>query len=327
MVDPGTNLVTFVKYQLTFDSTKVKLANDPVTLNSAVFSSVEGPVLTDNSIAQSVSIGSDPTKAIQKPTKIGTINFKAVGSTNNTPTTIMFSTLTQALSSGANDQAGQNVLSNTTPAAITIVGSGSAVPTFQPTIAGTAATFSLLLHGIGAAGDNPNPTGNSLSNKTPVHPQRDLQVQVLNTENEIVASVSAPVTFDSNGKFVGQMSLGSIPPGNYIFKVKTDRYLRKIVPGIQQIKANENNVMPDTQMVAGDTNGDNFLNVLDYNGLLDCGYGELNPLPNADANSKFNSQACKVHTPAVNIDINDTGIIDSSDYNLFLRELSVQNGD
>ncbi len=332
-VDPGSNLITFVKYQITYDPTKVQLnAANPITLNSNIFSSVEGPVTTAEAIAQSVSIGSDPTKAVQTKTKVATVNFTAVGPTNGTATTVSFGAMSQALSSGANDQASQNVLSSTTPATIVINGEGTATPSAtlvpQPTITGTSVTFTLFMHGVGAAGDNPNPTGNSLSNKNPVHPQRNLKVEVFNTDNQIVASASAPVTYDSEtGTFVGKMGLGDIASGNYNIKVQTDRYLRRLVPGIQQIQKDQENPLPETQLVAGDSNGDNFLNVIDYNAMLDCGYGELNPLPIADANSKFNTQECKAHTPVENVDIDDNGVVNSFDYNLFLRELSVQNGD
>src|SRR5579872_3477103 len=64
-VNPGTNDVTFVKYQVSFDPTKVQLVtSDPVDLNNTVFTNVEGPVATSSTLAQSVSIGSDPTKVI-----------------------------------------------------------------------------------------------------------------------------------------------------------------------------------------------------------------------------------------------------------------------
>lgn len=330
MVDPGTNLVTFVRYQISYDPTKVQLNSaNPVTLNTAVFSNVEGPVLTADALAQSVSIGSDPTKAIQQKTKVATVNFTAIAPTTGSTTTISYGTLTQALSSGANDQSSQNILSSTTPATIQINGSGTATPSAVPTISGTSLAFNLFLHGVGAAGDNPNPSGNELSNKNPVHPQRNLQVEVYNTDNQLVASTSAPVNYDpATGTFTGKMGLGqNVVAGNYNVKVKTDRYLRRLVPGILQIQTNVENKVPDTQLVAGDTNGDNFLNVIDYNALLDCGYGELNPLPQADPNSKFNAEDCKAHAPVINVDVDDNGVVNSFDYNLFLRELSVQNGD
>lgn len=335
-VDPGNSLGTFIRYQVQYDPTKVQLvAATPVTLNSNTFTNVEGPVINTGTLAQSVSIGSDPTKAISKPTKIATIHFKAVGSTNGGTTTISFGTLSQVLSAGSNDQANQNVLSTTTPAVIAISGTGSPTnapsPTTLPlpTITGTALNFSLLLHGVGAAGDNPNPTGNTLSNKNPLHPQRDLQITVYDTNNQVVASSSSPVTFNStDGMFEGGVGLPStVKTGNYSVKIQTDRYLRKLVPGIQQVVAGQQVSVTPVQMIAGDTNNDNVLNVLDYNAMLDCGYGQLNPLPMNDPNSAFHSTNCQVHTPPEDVDINDDGIINSTDYNLFLRELSVQNGD
>ena len=66
-VDPGSNLVTFIRYQIKYDPTKLKIVpTAPITINNAVFTSVEGPVTSLGTIAQSVSIGSDPTKAIQQ---------------------------------------------------------------------------------------------------------------------------------------------------------------------------------------------------------------------------------------------------------------------
>ena len=157
-----------------------------------------------------------------------------------------------------------------------------------------------------------------------------MNIQVFDTSNQIVARVPLPQLplITTDGMFEGAVGLPStITTGNYSVKVQTDRYLRKLVPGIQQIVAGQQVSVTPVQMIAGDTNNDNVLNVLDYNALLDCGYGELNPLPMNDPNSTFNSSNCQVHQPTADVDLNDDGIINSTDYNLFLRELSVQNGD
>jgi hypothetical protein len=323
MVDPGSNLVTFIKYQVSYDATKLQPAsNDPFTVNATAFpTKVEGPILSTGQISQSVSVGSDPTKAIQTPTKVGTLSFRAIASTSGTPTVVSFTSVTQALSAGSGDQAAENVISTTNPANIAITGNASS--------SGTKLTFDLLLHGIGAAGDNPNPTGNSLSNKNPLHADRTLSVEVYNTQNQLVASDSGTVTYASaSGTFKGTVDLGSsFPTGNYYVKIKTDRYLRRQVPGVQKITQLQNNVMPQTSLVAGDTAGDNVLNVLDYNTFLDCGYGALDELPIDDPSAAYNTPECQVHIPAINVDVDDNGTINSPDYNLFLRELSVQNGD
>jgi hypothetical protein len=332
MVTPGTNHVTFVKFQLDYDPTKLQpVTPDPFTLNSTAFQSKDGPIITNGSMITSVSVGSDPTKAIQKLTKVGAVQFKAVGGTGGTPTQITFASKTQALSAGANDQASENVISATTPAAILIADvatpSGSVTP--QPT--NTKLGFELLLHGIGAAGDNPNPKGNDLSNKNPLHPQRNLQLEIFDVDNKLVTSVSGALSLnydEGKGSFVGSLELGStFQEGSYNLKVKSDRYLKKRIPGIIQIKPKSTTSVPSIDLVTGDVNSDNVLNIIDYNALLDCGYGEIEPLPLADPNAVFNAKECQAHTPAELIDLDDNGIINGPDYNLFIRELSVQNGD
>jgi len=330
MVDPGTNMVTFVRFQVNYDPTKLELLPNPFVLNTTSFPvAVEGPIVANGSLAESVSIGSDPTKAITKPTKIGTLHFKAIGPTNGSPTGITFTDLTQALSAGQNEQAGENVLSTTTPAYVSIGGNAT---TPAPSGPQTLLKFKILLHGVGAAGDNPNPGGNSLSNKNPLHPQRNLEVQIFDSSNQLISSVSAPTaisyTGPTNGTFDGSVDLGpSFPTGKYNIKIKTDRYLRRLVPGIISIENLQEVTVDEVGLIAGDTNSDNYLNVLDYNALLDCGFGKLDPLPMADPNSVYNSATCKGHPTSELVDVNDDGIINATDYNLFIRELSVQNGD
>lgn len=330
-LDPGSNLVNFIRYQITYDSTKLQpVGTTPFTLNTASFpTNIEGPVLGTGTISQSFSIGADPTKAIASPTKAGTFTFKAIGPTTGSPTVVNLSSLTQILSVASTDQAGENVLATKGSAYIAITGSTSATLTPQPTAESTIVSLTVLLHGIGAAGDNPNPSGNTLSNKNPLHPQRDLDFVIYDSNNQLVATKKGSLLFDADdGTFLATVDLGTaFPTGKYIIKIKSDRYLRKLIPGIHDINNLENNELPEIDLVAGDINGDNLLNVLDYNAFLDCGYGELAPLPLADPNATYNTQECQAHTPAIYVDIDDNGIINSSDYNLFLRELSVQNGD
>lgn len=197
-------------------------------------------------------------------------------------------------------------------------------PTPQP----TSLSITLLLHGVGAGGDNPNPAS-AFSNKAPLHPQRNANIQIINTKNQIVLNTVASVNYNgATGAFLGKIDLGNnFPKGSYIIKIKTPRYLQKLFPTVFAINPGINNQLPRTDLIAGDTNNDNVLNILDYNGFLDCGYGKIEPLPMADAKSVFNSKQCKAHTTPENIDIDDNGIVDSVDYNLFLRELSFLSGD
>lgn len=327
-IDPGTNFVTFVKYKVNFDSTKLKPASqDPFSINLQLLSNIEGPIVTNNSISQALAITTDSTKAIRTKTKIGTLHFIAIGGTSGeTPTTVTFNAQSQVLSAGVYDGSLQNVLATATPATITINGGNS--PTPEATASKTAVKLTLLLHGVGKGGDNSNPSSNSLSNKDPKHPQRLLTLQVINSNNETVSETHTPLNYNKDqGTFESSVNLPTVPTGNYTLKVKTDRYLRRTVPDAVQITADHTTNVPSLELVAGDTNGDNSLDILDYNALLDCGYGEVNPKTNGDQTSLFKSSTCQIHTPADNVDIDDNNVINSVDYNLFLRELSVQNGD
>lgn len=354
MVNPGSNLVTFVRFQIKYDPTKLALADtDAFVPNIIAFpNTIEGPVTNTNTLAASVSIGSDPTKVIQASTRLGTINLKAIGATTGTPTQVTYTAMTQVLSAGSGDQASEDILSSTTPANIeinnisptitqtptttpgaTTIPTVTTIPTATttpgPTQTSTTINLDILLHGVGSAGDNPNPES-SLSNKNPLHPQRNVEVVVIDSNNQIVKSTTGSIIYDTNkGNFTGIIDLGpNIPTGDYNIKVKSDSYLRKMVSGIINLKVSSANPIPQTALVAGDVKGDNVLNVLDYNIFLDCGYGAIDPLPLADPNAIYNSNDCKSHDIyRPNVDAEDNGIINSADYNLFLRELSVQNGD
>lgn len=150
-VDPGKNLVSFVKLEIQYDPDV--LATDSANAfqaNTTAFPSVlEGPVYTPGKIAVTLSVGPDPTKAIQQKVTAATVTFQALKETPpGTPTLVTYSTNTQVLSIGSNDQASENVLSSTTPATIAIGGgaeptepipSGSPTPTVPVSETPTAA--------------------------------------------------------------------------------------------------------------------------------------------------------------------------------------------
>jgi hypothetical protein len=139
-VDPGTNLVSFVKLEIQYDPDKI--ATDSAAAfapNATVFPSVlEGPIYTPGKIVVTLSVGPDPTKAIQTRAKAATVTFKAVSTTPpGTPTLVTYGATTQALSIGFQDQASENVLASSTPANIIIAGEGitptEPIPTTEPT--------------------------------------------------------------------------------------------------------------------------------------------------------------------------------------------------
>ncbi len=136
MVNPGQNIVSFVKLEVQYDADKIATdSSNAFQPNSAAFPTIlEGPIYSPGKIQVTLSVGSDPTKAIQSITKAATFNFKAIGPTAaGTPTLITYGAQTQVLSIGSTDQASEDVLSSATPATVVITGSGSGgTPTPTP---------------------------------------------------------------------------------------------------------------------------------------------------------------------------------------------------
>jgi Dockerin type I domain len=67
---------------------------------------------------------------------------------------------------------------------------------------------------------------------------------------------------------------------------------------------------PTMTPISGDVDGNNVVNILDYNDLMSC-YG-----------SKANTPSCQYKTTS---DLNDDGSIGGVDYNIILRAFSGQN--
>lgn len=180
MVDPGNNLVSFVKLEVQYDPTKI--ATDgatPFVVDAAAFpSTLEGPTYTPGKITATLSVGADSTKVIQGPnsTKIATITFKAIAPTDSTPTSITHGAQTKVLTIAGAEQTSEDVLSSATPAFISISGSAkvtetptpttepSGAPTVTPT---TKPTLTLTPAPSGTASPTLTPTGIGSSNQAP----------------------------------------------------------------------------------------------------------------------------------------------------------------
>lgn len=166
-VDPGENIVSYVKFNVLFDPQKLEAVK--VVPSSSFPLTLEGPTVTSGSATVSLGIGADVTKAIQAPTQVAVITFKALTTTDSTPTEITFDTgNTQVLSLSASDQPGENVLSNTTPADITILtGDQTTSPTptttATPTPTPTPTTQPTPTQGVSSVNVAPTCTGLTVS--------------------------------------------------------------------------------------------------------------------------------------------------------------------
>ncbi len=179
--------------------------------------------------------------------------------------------------------------------------------------AGGATTLALTLglSGVGLNGGNP----------TPLHSNRTITVQLYGLNNALVSNQSGTLTYDMISKtFKGTINLTNVTTGQYYVKAKIDQYLQKVIPGlssvVQTITTGAGNQSAQTTLVVGDINGDNKINLTDYNLLLSC-FGD-----------KSNQGICKNPTTGMILaDLDDSGVVDGIDYNLLIRSLSSQSGD
>ncbi len=368
MVDPGTNLVSLAKLDITYDPSKLSVTNaNQVVVNSAAFpTTIEGPVLSGGKIQIVVSIGSDQTKVIQTPTKIMTITFKATAPVNSTQ--IAFGTNNSLLSIAPSDSSNENVLSATIPAFVKIntaptntptptnlptstpsptntpiptptnsptptktptpTPSPTKTPTPTPTIvptstpmptaASTVINFTnIKLHGLGKGGDTANQ--NSVGTLNILRTTRPFSLEIYDANETLIHTLSGNLVYNgaTQGTFDGQIVLpNSFVNGSYILKIKTPFYLKKQLPGFLVPTLGQANNAALVDLVAGDVDSDNKLETGDdYNLIMEC-YSDLLPAkPTCDENKKLAA------------DISDDGKVNQNDYNLFLRELSVQQGD
>lgn len=186
-------------------------------------------------------------------------------------------------------------------------------PTATNVPGSTSLNLTVLLHGVGNSGDNVNPVGSG--NMNPIHPNRSISVELYSPNNIKVASGNGTIVYNStDGKFHGIVNMGTVASGTYLARVGSSQYLWKRLSTILQITSGQTLAVVEFPLTTGDTDGDNKLSILDYNMISDC-FSDLLPARNCtDANKKLAT------------DITDDGNVNQFDYNLFLRELSVQSG-
>jgi len=378
MIDPGANLISLAKLDITYDPSKLSITNSSqVVVNTAAFPVVAegtpgpggtlGPILSSGKIQIILSVGADQTKVIQTPTKVLTLTFKAVAPISSTQ--IGFGTANSLLSIAPSDSSNENVLSTTVPAFIKINSAPTSTPipntptptntpsptptntpsptptktptptpspspspspsptpiptkapssTPIPTIANTILNFTnVKLHGLGKGGDTANQ--NSAGTLNLIRTTRPLTVEIYDANEILINTTTGNLAYNGStqGTFDGQVVLPtSIINGAYIVKIKTPYYLRKQIPGFIVPTLGQVNNAASVSLVAGDVDSDNKLETGDdYNLIMEC-YSDLLPAKSTcDANKKIAA------------DISDDGKVNQDDYNLFLRELSVQQGE
>ncbi|MBI2031962.1 MAG: hypothetical protein HYT08_05090 [Candidatus Levybacteria bacterium] len=208
----------------------------------------------------------------------------------------------------------------TKPPGVTVTEAPRISPTAVPTIptGNTVFALNIGLDGIGTVGDNVNPNNSSGSNKNPLRTSRSVTIQVFDNNNTEVANKSGTLTYQTgSGRFTGNVDMDRLASANYNVKVKSPGYLRRLIPGIQNVTAGQAFNLPNENLVTGDINGDNAINILDYNIFISCSIFSKDGQAVCNQNPDYKTLS----------DLDDNGATDQFDYNLFVRELSVQNGD
>jgi hypothetical protein len=140
IVNPGTNQVSFSKFTLTYDPTKLEVVSGDFKPNSVNFPSIlQGPTYGSGTVSITMSIGGALDKVIQTPKDAGTLTVKAIGGTAGATTKIDFGT-PQVLSVGSTDTFNENVFSSANPAIITINDEATTTTTSSTTSTTTTTT-------------------------------------------------------------------------------------------------------------------------------------------------------------------------------------------
>ena len=184
----------------------------------------------------------------------------------------------------------------------------------------TQIALKIGLDSIGSVGDSTNPDP-SASTQIPQHLTRTVLLEIYDNQGG-----GTPITKDGtitynnlpSGIFTGTVSIGNIT-GDHVIKVKIKGYLKKrLTGGVATIIAGQTYSPNQINLVTGDLNGDNRMDIADYNILNDCIFAP------ADTHGTVCSQNPDYATLS---DLNDNGVKNILDYSLFVRELIVRDGD
>jgi len=145
-LDPNSaNQVSFVKLSISYDASKFATFSGSLSPNPAASNAmkivIDDAKYDSGKATISLSIGSDPTKAITTKTTIATLQLKATDVVTPSGPNFTFDAApaTQVLSIASTDQTSENVLSSTNPATVTVTGTAapSSTPTLTPTVTPT----------------------------------------------------------------------------------------------------------------------------------------------------------------------------------------------
>lgn len=178
---------------------------------------------------------------------------------------------------------------------------------FDPTVI----EFTLYLDGIGNIGDSTN-SDSTGSNKDPDLYVKYLKISFYDRTSRLVLTKTELLKFNyGQGAYRTDVELGDeLSTGDYFVKVKVDGYLQRAYP-LKHIQKGSTITFPAINLIAGDLNGNNRLDIIDYHILTGC-YSDVLP-----------PTFCYPESNEVIADLSNDGKVNQLDYNLFMREIIV----
>jgi len=149
-----------------------------------------------------------------------------------------------------------------------------------------------------------------IGGSNPKHLTRKVDVEIYNADNAIVLTGHGFIKYNSNENlFRGIIHLGKLNNDIYYVKIGSKNMLKtEVLPGFQEFRNDRLNILPQITIRQGDLNADNAVTLDDYNTALTC----------------FQNKKCD--NPE-DIDFNDDGITNITDYNILLQSFGQYKGD
>lgn len=198
-----------------------------------------------------------------------------------------------------------------TPTA-TQVPTATLIPTATSIPGDTGININIQLPGIGKG------SASLGLNATPIHPQRNATVQLLDNTNSVVKTVTSLMVFTPDASaYFGQFSLGpDFQSGSYTAKIRLDNTLNKNLSGVVSITKGVLNASTvwtanPVSLISGDLNNDNTLGVIDWTYMIAC---------------VKNESSCTAEIRKL-ADLNDNGSVDELDVQILQRGFALRNGD
>lgn len=151
----------------------------------------------------------------------------------------------------------------------------------------------------------------SFSNHNPLHPKRSITLNLFDSNLSSVDTETSVITYDpSGGTFNGRITI-SKPIGTVAsIKLTMQQALPYVIQLQTHLQDNQINILPTIALTTGDINGDGRISILDYAILSSCFKGL--------------STTCSKDLYTLS-DLDDDGLVDGIDYNIFLRNLLSAN--